>query len=154
MTAALDRVVAPDEAGIRRAVAILRAESVVAFPTETVYGLGANAFSAQAIGEVYRLKNRPSWNPLIVHVAGLSAARALAAEWPDLADELAARFWPGPLTLVVRRAAHLPGADNGTIASGCRPTRWRCGCSRRATCRWPHPARTGPRASRRPPPST
>ena len=116
MTAALDRVVAPDAAGIDRAVAILRAESVVAFPTETVYGLGANAFSEKAIGEIYRLKNRPSWNPLIVHVASVEAARALAADWPDAADELAARFWPGPLTLVVRRAAHLPGAADGTIA--------------------------------------
>jgi L-threonylcarbamoyladenylate synthase len=116
VTAALDRVVAPDAAGIRRAVAILRAESVVAFPTETVYGLGANAFSAKAIGEVYRLKNRPSWNPLIVHVASVDAARALAATWPDAADALAAKFWPGPLTMVVERAAHLPGAANGTIA--------------------------------------
>ena len=116
MTAALDRVVRPDADGIRRAVAILQAESVVAFPTETVYGLGANAFSEKAIGEVYRLKNRPSWNPLIVHVASVSAARALAADWPAVADQLADRFWPGPLTLVVRRAAHLPGAADGTIA--------------------------------------
>jgi L-threonylcarbamoyladenylate synthase len=116
VTALLDRVVAPDAAGIRRAVAILRAASVVAFPTETVYGLGANAFSEKAIGEVYRLKNRPSWNPLIVHVASVQAARALAATWPDAADALAARFWPGPLTMVVERAAHLPGAADGTIA--------------------------------------
>jgi L-threonylcarbamoyladenylate synthase len=114
----MSRVVPPDAAGLRRAVEILRADSVVAFPTETVYGLGANAFSKQAISEVYRLKNRPSWNPLIVHVASVEAARALAAEWPATADELAARFWPGPLTLVVRRAEHLAGvgADNDTIA--------------------------------------
>ncbi|AEV88338.1 hypothetical protein ACWT_7328 [Actinoplanes sp. SE50] len=114
----MSRLAPPDAAGIDRAVAILRADSVVAFPTETVYGLGANAFSKQAIGEVYRLKNRPAWNPLIVHVATVEAARALAAEWPAAADALAARFWPGPLTLVVRRAAHLAGvgADNDTIA--------------------------------------
>ncbi|GIF10626.1 L-threonylcarbamoyladenylate synthase [Actinoplanes teichomyceticus] len=112
------RVVEPDAEGLRRAVEILRAESVVAFPTETVYGLGANAFSRRAIGEVYRLKNRPSWNPLIVHVASVDAARELAAEWPAAADELAARFWPGPLTLVLRRAAHLAGvgAANDTVA--------------------------------------
>jgi L-threonylcarbamoyladenylate synthase len=108
----------PDAEGLRRAVEILRADSVVAFPTETVYGLGANAFSRQAIGEVYRLKNRPVWNPLIVHVATVDAARELAAEWPETADRLAAAFWPGPLTLVVRRAGHLAGvgADNDTIA--------------------------------------
>ena len=112
------RILRPGAAGIAEAVALLRAESVVAFPTETVYGLGADAFSAKAIGEVYRLKNRPSWNPLIVHVADVAAARELAAEWPVAADRLAAAFWPGPLTIVVRRAAHLTGvgADNDTIA--------------------------------------
>lgn len=112
------RIVRPDTEGIRAAVELLRAGSVVAFPTETVYGLGADAFSARAIGEVYRLKNRPSWNPLIVHVPGVEPARDLVAEWPVLAGELAARFWPGPLTLVLRRAPHLAGigADNDTIA--------------------------------------
>ncbi|GIE83937.1 L-threonylcarbamoyladenylate synthase [Actinoplanes regularis] len=114
----MSRVVFPDAEGLSRAVEILRADSVVAFPTETVYGLGANAFSKRAIGEIYRLKNRPSWNPLIVHVASVEAARDLAAEWPAAADELATRFWPGPLTMVVRRAEHLSGvgADNDTIA--------------------------------------
>jgi len=112
------RVVAPDAAGIRAAVELLRAGSVVAFPTETVYGLGADAFSVKAVAEIYRLKNRPSWNPLIVHVADVAAARSLVQEWPAAADDLAARFWPGPLTLVFRRAPHLAGvgADNDTIA--------------------------------------
>jgi L-threonylcarbamoyladenylate synthase len=111
-------IVKPDTDGLRRAVDLLRAESVVAFPTETVYGLGAHAFSAKAIAEVYRLKNRPSWNPLIVHVANVAAARALAHAWPDTANDLAAQFWPGPLTLVVERAHHLPqvGAPTQTIA--------------------------------------
>ncbi|MGW4946323.1 L-threonylcarbamoyladenylate synthase [Actinoplanes sp. NPDC004185] len=111
-------IVEPDAGGLRRAVELLRDESVVAFPTETVYGLGAHAFSAKAVAEVYRLKNRPSWNPLIVHVANVAAARALAREWPDAANELAAQFWPGPLTLVVERAGHLPqvGAPTSTIA--------------------------------------
>jgi L-threonylcarbamoyladenylate synthase len=107
-------IVRPDEAGLRRAVELLRAESVVAFPTETVYGLGANALSEKAVGEIYRLKNRPSWNPLIVHVANIEAARSLADSWPEVANELAAQFWPGPLTIVVRRARHLTGID--TIA--------------------------------------
>jgi L-threonylcarbamoyladenylate synthase len=112
------RLAVPDTAGLSRAAALLRSGSVVAFPTETVYGLGADAFDEKAVGEIYRLKNRPTWNPLIVHVAGVAAARALAAEWPDKAEELAARFWPGPLTLVVRRAAHLPGigAADDTVA--------------------------------------
>jgi L-threonylcarbamoyladenylate synthase len=118
VTRVLERIALPDAAGLRRAVEILRAGSVVAFPTETVYGLGADAFSERAVAEVYRLKNRPAWNPLIVHVADVAAARALAHVWPDGADELAARFWPGPLTLVVERARHLTGvgAENATIA--------------------------------------
>jgi L-threonylcarbamoyladenylate synthase len=112
------RIVAPDLDGIREAAEILRAGSVVAFPTETVYGLGADAFSRKAVAEVYRLKNRPSWNPLIVHVPGVAAARELTSSFPEVADDLAARFWPGPLTLVLKRAPHLDGlgADNDTIA--------------------------------------
>jgi L-threonylcarbamoyladenylate synthase len=111
-------IVAPDADGLRRAVELLQQESVVAFPTETVYGLGANAFSEKAVAEVYRLKNRPSWNPLIVHVGSVMAARALVEEWPEVANHLAAQFWPGPLTLVLERARHLSGMgpDNGTIA--------------------------------------
>ncbi|MGA5303130.1 L-threonylcarbamoyladenylate synthase [Nucisporomicrobium flavum] len=111
-------IVPADAGGIRRAAALLRAGSVVAFATETVYGLGADAFSEKAVAEVYRLKNRPSWNPLIVHVPDVAAARGLAREWPEVADRLAAAFWPGPLTLVVERAPHLTqvGADTGTIA--------------------------------------
>jgi L-threonylcarbamoyladenylate synthase len=111
-----DRLVVPDAEGLRRAVDLLRRESVVAFPTETVYGLGADAFSAAAIAEVYRLKNRPSWNPLIVHVPTVAAARRLAEIWPDSADELAERFWPGPLTLVVHRSRRL--GDVGHTAAG------------------------------------
>jgi L-threonylcarbamoyladenylate synthase len=102
-------IVLPDERGLARAVDLLRAGSVVAFPTETVYGLGADAFNPAAVAEIYRLKNRPSWNPLIAHVATVEAARELAAEWPDTADKLASSFWPGPLTLVVRRG-------DGTLA--------------------------------------
>ena len=107
-------IVAPDADGLRRAVEVLQQESVVAFPTETVYGLGANAFSAKAVAEIYRLKNRPSWNPLIVHVATVEQARALARHWPAAADKLASRFWPGPLTLIVSRLT----APGGLIAPG------------------------------------
>ena len=114
----IGRIARPDDEGIRAAVALLRAGSVVAFPTETVYGLGADAFSPRAVGEIYRLKNRPSWNPLIVHVATVEAARQLAATWPEAADRLAAACWPGPLTMVVRRAPGLGevGAADDTIA--------------------------------------
>jgi L-threonylcarbamoyladenylate synthase len=111
-----DRLAVPDAEGLRRAVDLLRRGSVVAFPTETVYGLGADAFSAEAIAEVYRLKNRPSWNPLIVHVPTVAAARQLAEAWPDSAEELAERFWPGPLTLVVARSRRL--GDVGRTAAG------------------------------------
>ncbi|MEV4130659.1 L-threonylcarbamoyladenylate synthase [Dactylosporangium sp. NPDC049742] len=113
----MNQVVAADAAGLRRAAELLRQESVCAFPTETVYGLGAHAFSARAVAEVYRLKHRPSWNPLIVHVATTAEAEALAHEWPPAARLLAERFWPGPLSLVVERAHHLP-ANGGppTIA--------------------------------------
>jgi L-threonylcarbamoyladenylate synthase len=114
----VSRIVLPDAEGLRRAAEVLHAESVVAFPTETVYGLGANAFSEKAVGEIYRLKNRPTWNPLIVHVANVEAARALTEWWPDVANDLAARFWPGPLTLVLPRARDLDGvgASDDTIA--------------------------------------
>lgn len=102
------QIVVPDAEGLRLAVALLKGDKVCAFPTETVYGLGANAFSAVAVSAVYRLKGRPAWNPLIVHVGNADMARSLAAVWPDAAAELAQRFWPGPLTLVVVRADHVP----------------------------------------------
>ncbi len=112
-------IAAPDAAGLLRACDLLRSGSVCAFPTETVYGLGGHAFSAQAVAMIYRLKNRPAWNPLIVHVDSAEHAASLAADWPDAAAALAASYWPGPLTLVVRRAATLPrapGAAADTVA--------------------------------------
>jgi L-threonylcarbamoyladenylate synthase len=81
---------------------------LVAFPTETVYGLGANALDPEAVARIYAAKGRPAWNPVIAHVATVSAARALARHWPDTAQRLAERFWPGPLTVVVPKAAHIP----------------------------------------------
>ena len=89
------------ESGIREAARVLAAGGLVAFPTETVYGLGADARRADAVRAVFRAKARPADNPLIVHVADLGAARELAADWPPMAHALAGRFWPGPLTLVV-----------------------------------------------------
>ncbi|MEV0324322.1 L-threonylcarbamoyladenylate synthase [Streptomyces sp. NPDC050658] len=112
-------IVSADAAGLDQASRVLRAGGVCAFPTETVYGLGADAFSTPAIAEIYRLKNRPDWNPLIVHALDADMARSLARVWPGVAVELAHRFWPGPLTLVVDRAAHVPdavSAGTGTVA--------------------------------------
>lgn len=88
---------------ISAAVLILRAGGIVAFPTETVYGLGADATNADAVEKIFRAKGRPATNPLIVHVADQRVARRYAAEWPAVAAHLAERFWPGPLTLVVRK---------------------------------------------------
>ncbi len=86
---------------IERAVEILRRGGVVAFPTETVYGLGADARSSPAARRIFQIKGRPATNPLIVHVSGESMARRYAADWPDAASQLARAFWPGPLTLVL-----------------------------------------------------
>ncbi|MFC3713084.1 L-threonylcarbamoyladenylate synthase [Sphingoaurantiacus capsulatus] len=109
MTAQTTEVLAADAAGIAQAVATLRAGEVVALPTETVYGLAADATDAQAVARIYAAKGRPSFNPLIVHVTGLSLAQELV-EVPPAALDLMARFWPGPLTLV------LPLRPDATIA--------------------------------------
>ena len=93
---------------IAEAARILREGGLVAFPTETVYGLGANALDESAVGRIYRAKNRPATAPLIVHVASAEHARQWAAEWPAQADALAAAFWPGPLTLVLPKSAAIP----------------------------------------------
>ncbi len=92
--------IAPDDAGLAQAVQILRDGGLVAMPTETVYGLAARADSADAVAKIYRIKGRPDFNPLIVHVASLDMARDLAV-FDDAAETLAARYWPGPLTLVL-----------------------------------------------------
>jgi len=98
----------PDPALIARAAAVIRAGGLVGMPTETVYGLAANALDPASIARIYAAKGRPSHNPLIAHVADAHSARQLAAEWPIMAQALAERFWPGPLTLVVRRKAMVP----------------------------------------------
>src|SRR4051812_20749755 len=97
-------------AAVREAAAVLRDGGLVAFPTETVYGLGARALDPASVARIYEAKGRPSYNPLIVHVATVDAARALSSAWPEAADRLAERFWPGPLTLVVPRAPVIPDA--------------------------------------------
>jgi L-threonylcarbamoyladenylate synthase len=93
---------------MERAAALIRAGRLVAFPTETVYGLGANALDAAAVARIFEAKQRPRSSPLIVHVASLEMARKLASRWPEQAEALARRFWPGPLTLVLPKQASIP----------------------------------------------
>jgi L-threonylcarbamoyladenylate synthase len=102
-----------DAGALAEAVRLLRAGELVAFPTETVYGLGARALDEAAIARVFEAKGRPRSHPLIAHVAGEEDARSLAAEWSARASRLAQAFWPGPLTLVVPRALHVPAALAG-----------------------------------------
>src|ERR1700730_13187948 len=90
-----------DPGEIDDAARLLRAGRLVAFPTETVYGLGANALDADAVAGIFRAKGRPANNPIIVHVAETTDALQVVADWPDVAERLAKRFWPGPLTLVL-----------------------------------------------------
>lgn len=97
------------DADIARAVAVLRDGGLAAFPTETVYGLGADARNPEAVRRIYALKGRPATHPLIVHIAGAADLAAWARDIPSAAQALAARFWPGPLTLVLKRA---PGVDD------------------------------------------
>jgi len=118
MTAPLvTRVSRADAAAIGDAVRCLKAGGLVAFPTETVYGLGADATDGRAIARLYEAKGRPAFNPLIAHVANAAAARALAI-FDAAADALAAAFWPGPLTLVLsggerRVSPRLRGPEGG-----------------------------------------
>jgi L-threonylcarbamoyladenylate synthase len=94
---------------IKEAAQILRDGGLVAFPTETVYGLGANALDASAVAKIYETKGRPETSPLIVHASSIAMARSLVSEWPREAEELAQRWWPGPLTLVLPKSPRIPG---------------------------------------------
>jgi L-threonylcarbamoyladenylate synthase len=105
-------------AELRRAAELIRSGGLVAFPTETVYGLGANAFDAVAVARIFTVKGRPRQSPLIVHVDSIEMARGLVLKWPDAADLLARRYWPGPLTLVLPKQPSIPDivtAGLGTV---------------------------------------
>jgi len=93
---------------LAQAAAALYNGGLVAVPTETVYGLGANGLNLQAVQNIFAAKGRPSFNPLILHVADVAAAQALTTEWPAAAQRLAQQFWPGPLTLVLSASAVVP----------------------------------------------
>ena len=100
-------------AEVRRAAEILKRGGLVAFPTETVYGLGADAASAKAVARLYAVKGRPADHPVIVHFAAADQAFAWAREVPEAARQLAARFWPGPLTLILKRSQLAPDFVTG-----------------------------------------
>ena len=104
----MPRIASPRGDAIEEAVQCLRRGEPVAFPTETVYGLGADTFQPEAIRAVFRLKDRPADNPLIAHVSGTEQARPLVRGWDERCDTLASRFWPGPLTLVLSKDESVP----------------------------------------------
>jgi L-threonylcarbamoyladenylate synthase len=109
----------PERRAIKAAAEILRNGGLVAFPTETVYGLGALAFNPQAVRKLFAAKDRPDWDPLIVHVRDLPMAHALMKRLLPQFELLVSRFWPGPLTLVVEKAAQVPDevtAHRATVA--------------------------------------
>jgi L-threonylcarbamoyladenylate synthase len=109
--------IAPGDKAIDEAAALLRAGQLVAFPTETVYGLGALALDPTALGRIFAMKGRPPTHPLIAHVTDADAAARLSTGWDERAQRLADRFWPGPLTIVVPRAPWVP-----VELSGGKPT--------------------------------
>jgi len=110
------------QAAVQRAVKLLRAGEVVALPTETVYGLAANAFDENAVAKIFQIKGRPANNPIIVHVANLEMAKRCVKNFPALAEKLAKSFWPGPLTMVLPRAEKIP--DNVTAGGKTVGIRW------------------------------
>ena len=109
---------------VRRAAEFLRAGEVVALPTETVYGLAANALDEKAVAKIFQIKGRPANNPIIVHVASNEMAKRCVKNWPELANKLSKAFWPGPLTLVLPRAEIIP--DIVTAGGETVGVRWPC----------------------------
>jgi L-threonylcarbamoyladenylate synthase len=107
----------PDRTAIAEAAAIIRAGDLVAFPTETVYGLAADALNPSALRRIYEVKARPADNPLILHVAGREQLALVAAAVPDVAAMLIDAFWPGPLSLVLPKAARVPDLATGGLAT-------------------------------------
>jgi L-threonylcarbamoyladenylate synthase len=97
-----------EDPALLHAAGILRAGGLVAFPTETVYGLGTNALDARAVERIFEAKQRPRWDPVIVHVANVAEARALTSAWPLAAERLAEAYWPGPLTMLLPRTSEVP----------------------------------------------
>jgi L-threonylcarbamoyladenylate synthase len=106
-----------DKEVIAEAAEVIRRGGLVAFPTETVYGLGADATNAKAIEKIFTAKGRPSYNPLIVHAADLAGAQNCVTAWPESAQKLAARFWPGPLTMVLPKHSSIPDVATAGLST-------------------------------------
>jgi L-threonylcarbamoyladenylate synthase len=118
----LRKVTGPDDPAIREAASILALGGLVAFPTETVYGLGADGLNPEAVSRIYAAKGRPATNPMILHVADVASALPLVVRWPETARTLAERYWPGPLTLVLPASEAVPSivrAGGPTVALRC-----------------------------------
>jgi L-threonylcarbamoyladenylate synthase len=116
------RVLGPGDPALGEAASVLAAGGLVAFPTETVYGLGADGLNPAAVARIYAAKGRPATNPVILHVADVASALPLVAHWPATAQALADRYWPGPLTLVLPASAAVPAivrAGGPTVALRC-----------------------------------
>ncbi|MDW8242070.1 MAG: L-threonylcarbamoyladenylate synthase [Thermogemmata sp.] len=112
----------PDPRWLEAAAQLLRQGKLVVFPTETVYGLGANAWDETAVQRIFAVKGRPATNPLIVHIASREQVTEVVVDWPAVAARLAQRFWPGPLTLVLPKHARIPPvvtAGGPTVAVRC-----------------------------------
>jgi L-threonylcarbamoyladenylate synthase len=110
------------QTAVTQAAELLRAGEVVALPTETVYGLAANALDAKAVAKIFAIKGRPAHNPIIVHVASVELAKRCVADWPAAAEQLANSFWPGPLTLVLPKSGDIP--DLVTAGGATVGVRW------------------------------
>ena len=116
------QVTGPEDPAIQEAASILASGGLVAFPTETVYGLGADGLNPAAVARIYKAKGRPATNPVILHVADVASGRRLVAHWPEMARILTQHFWPGPLTLVLSASAEVPAivrAGGSTVALRC-----------------------------------
>lgn len=109
------KILNPDKEGMEKAANIIRAGGTVAFPTETVYGLGANALDPDAIEKIYKAKGRPSDNPLIVHISDISELQGVASDVDKHILAIANEFWPGPLTLVCKKSADIPDQVTGGL---------------------------------------
>jgi tRNA threonylcarbamoyl adenosine modification protein (Sua5/YciO/YrdC/YwlC family) len=132
-------VVRAKQTDIEEAVAALRAGELVVFPTETVYGLGANAADADAVRRIFEVKGRPTDHPVIVHLDDARYLHRWVSDVPPVAEKLAAMFWPGPLTLILPKAGTVNDIRRAS-ASACPRTPLRSNCSRHSAAASPrHP---------------
>ncbi len=105
------------EKSLKKAADVIKSGEVAAFPTETVYGLGANAFDESAVRKIFAAKGRPADNPLIVHISDISMLKGLTSEVPELAYKLAEKFWPGPLTMIMPKSEKIPSVTSGGLST-------------------------------------